>query len=120
MIGFVLSGGAGLGAPRIYVLPTGTTCELPRPPKAAVPMLVHAITLLINQRLAQDIDNFSLKAELIVLPPPCPLEVLPTDFGHADELIEQSYELACEVLDHPDPAGYWTPRSLERLTPHEH
>jgi NTE family protein len=83
-------------------------------------MLVHAITLLINQRLADDIERYSESAELIVLPPPCPLEVLPSDFSRAKQLIESSYELACTVLDHPDPAGYWTPRSLERMQPHSH
>jgi NTE family protein len=115
-----ISDAADLGATRIYVLPTGITCELPAPPRAAVPMLVHAITLLVNQRLAQDIERFSRRAELIVLPPPCPLEVLPSDFGCAEELIEEGHRLAGEALDHPDPQGYWTPRSLERLKPHTH
>jgi NTE family protein len=108
-----ISDAAALGATRIYVLPTGITCELPRPPRGAVPMLVHAITLLVNQRLAQDIADFKDAAELIVLPPPCPIDVLPSDFGRAKELIDVSYELACAALDHPDPSGHWTPRSLE-------
>jgi NTE family protein len=115
-----ISDAAELGATKIYVLPTGITCELPTPPRAAVAMLVHAITLLVNQRLAQDIEQFSHQAELIVLPPPCPLEVLPSDFSQAELLIEQSYELAGEALDHPDPAGHWTPRSLRRMQPHSH
>jgi NTE family protein len=115
-----ISHAAELGASRIYVLPTGITCELPTPPRGAIPMLVHAITLLTNQRLVQDIEDFSHKAELIVLPPPCPLAVLPSDFSHAEELIEQAYELASTALDHPDPAAYSTPRSLERMQPQSH
>ena len=115
-----ISDAAELGATKIYVLPTGITCELPAPPPGAVAMLVHAITLLVNQRLAADIERFSHTAELIVLPPPCPLDVLPSDFGHAERLIERGHELASEALDHPDPAGYWTPRSLERIQPHSH
>jgi NTE family protein len=115
-----ISGAAELGATKIYVLPTGITCELPRPPHAAVAMLIHGITLLINQRLAVDIEQFSADAELIVLPPPCPIEVLPSDFSHAGLLIEQGYKLAGTALDHPDPAAHWTPRSLERLKPHGH
>jgi NTE family protein len=75
---------------------------------------------LINQRLAEDIEQFSDRAELVVLPPPCPLPVLPSDFSHTDELIEQAYELAGRALDHPDPAGYVTPRALERLKEHTH
>jgi NTE family protein len=115
-----ISDAAELGASKIYVLPTGITCELPNPPRGAIGMLVHAITLLINQRLVQDIEAFSQEAELIVLPPPCPLDVLPSEFSHAGELIEQAYELASTALDHPDPAAYWTPRSLQRLQPHSH
>jgi NTE family protein len=115
-----ISHAAELGASKIYVLPTGITCELPRPPRGAIAMVVHAITLLINQRLVQDIEDFSHKAELIVLPPPCPLAVLPSEFGHAEELIERAYELASTALDHPNPAAYWTPRSLERLQQHGH
>lgn len=115
-----ISDAAELGATKIYVLPTGITCELPAPPRGAVAMLVHAITLLVNQRLADDIERFSHKAELTVLPPPCPLDVLPSDFSQADQLIERGYELASAALDHPDPAGYWTPRSLERMQPHSH
>jgi NTE family protein len=115
-----ISDAAMLGATRIYVLPTGLPCELAAPPRGAIQMLVHAITLLINQRLVEDIQRFSDKAELIVLPPPCPVTVLASDFGHAEELIEQSYELASGALDHPDPAAYSTPRALRRLTPHGH
>lgn len=115
-----ISDAAELGADTIYVLPTGISCDLPMPPRAAIPMLVHAITLLINQRLAQDIRRFEHQAELIVLPPPCPLNVLPSDFGEADELIKQGYSLAAKALDDPDPAGHWTRRSLERMEPHDH
>jgi NTE family protein len=115
-----ISDAAELGATKIYVLPTGITCDLPAPPPGAVAMLVHAVTLLVNQRLAEDIERFSHSAELIVLPPPCPLDVLPSDFNHAEQLIERGYQLASDALDHPDPAGYWTPRSLERMQPHSH
>lgn len=115
-----ISDAAELGATKIYVLPTGITCELPTPPRGAVAMLIHAITLLINQRLAEDIQRFSHAAELIVLPPPCPLDVLPSDFSQAGMLIEQAYQLAGGALDHPDPARHWTPRSLERMQPHSH
>jgi NTE family protein len=115
-----ISDAAELGATTIYVLPTGAPCELPSAPRGAIPMLVHALALLINQRLAADIEHFSHDAELIVLPPPCPSGVFPSDFGHAKQLIRQGYELASKALDHPDPAAYWTPRALERLKPHGH
>lgn len=115
-----ISEAVALGASTVYVLPTGAPCELRTRPRGAISMLVHALTLLINQRLVGDIERFSDQVELIVLPPPCPLDVLPSDFGHAAELIERSYELARLALAQPDLAGHLTPRSLERLRPHEH
>jgi NTE family protein len=108
-----------LGARTVYVLPTGAPCALRTPPHGAIPMLVQAITLLINERLARDIEQFASKVKLIVLPPPCPQEVLASDFSHAQELIEKGYELAVKVLNQPDP-GAETPRALERLRAHPH
>jgi NTE family protein len=115
-----ISDAVELGATTVYVLPTGSACRLQRPPQGALQMIVHALTLLINQRLARDIERYAGQAELIVLPPPCPQEVLPSDFSHAEQLIEHGYQLASGVLDHPDPAGYGRERSLERLRPHGH
>jgi NTE family protein len=76
-----------LGADEIYVLPTGTPCELAEPPHGALAMLVYATGLLVSRRLAQEIALLGDDASVIVLPPPCPLTVQPTDFGHADALI---------------------------------
>jgi NTE family protein len=106
-----------LGATTVYVLPTGAPCALRKPPRGAIQMLVHAVTLLIDQRLAQDIANYSQQVELIVLPPPCPQTVLASDFSHADQLIAEGYELAREALD--DPPGC-TSLALERLRSHSH
>jgi NTE family protein len=115
-----ISDAAALGVTTIYVLPTGITCQLPAPPTGAIPMLVHAITLLLNQRLAEDIRRFSQSAKLIVFPPPCPNPVLPSDFSQAATLMGEAYRLAVKVLDQPERSGFWTRRSLERLTPHAH
>jgi len=88
-----------LGCDRIYVLPTGTSCPLPSEPHGALAMAVHAMSLLVHQRLATDIRRFREAAELMVLPAPCPAGIQPTDFSHAGELIARGYERACEVLD---------------------
>jgi NTE family protein len=106
-----------LGARTVYVLPTGAPCALRKPPRGAIQMLVHAIALLINERLARDIERYRDRVELIVLPPPCPQDVLPSDFGHAEELIEEGYAAARQALDAP---GDWTSNALARMTPHEH
>jgi NTE family protein len=114
-----ISAAAELGATVIYVLPTGHSCALSSSPRGAIPMIIHAVSLLTNQRLASDIERFSHQAKLIVLPPPCPIDVAPSDFDHAAELIERGYESAKRALDDRNPAD-WTPRSLALLRPHAH
>ena len=88
-----------LGAERIYVLPTGNACDLPEPPRGAVAMLLHAMSLLVMRRLLVDVEMLRGRAELIVLPPPCPLTIAPIDFAHADELIRRGYEDSRDYLD---------------------
>ncbi|HEY1116989.1 MAG TPA: patatin-like phospholipase family protein, partial [Acidimicrobiales bacterium] len=41
-----------LGADRVVVLPAGVACALAAPPRGAISTAVHALTLLIQQRLA--------------------------------------------------------------------
>jgi NTE family protein len=88
-----------LGAERIYVLPTGNACDLPDAPHGAVAMLLHAMSLLVMRRLLVEVEMLRDRAELIVLPPPCPLTIAPIDFSHADELIRRGYEDSCRYLD---------------------
>ncbi len=94
-----------LGAERIYVLPTGNACDLPEPPRGAVAMLLHATSLLIMRRLLVEVESLRDRAELIVLPPPCPLSVPPIDFSHSQELIRRGYEDGRDYLARLD-AGH--------------
>jgi NTE family protein len=57
------------------------------------------------------------KAELIVLPPPCPLDVNPADFSRGAELIERGYSDAFRYLDALD-AGVATAPITLRLHKH--
>src|SRR5207244_10161750 len=88
-----------LGARNIYVLPTGHACALEEPPRGALGMALHAISLLTQRRLIDDIERHRGDAHLVVLPPPCPLRTTPTDFAHADELIATALHDAREFLD---------------------
>jgi NTE family protein len=88
-----------LGAERIHVLPTGHACALQEPPRGALAVALHAISLLTQRRLIDDIDRHQDAARLIVLPPPCPLGIQPIDFGHADEFIGRALSDAREFLD---------------------
>jgi len=88
-----------LGARRIYVLPTGHACALEESPGGALGMALHAISLLTHHRLAEDIERHRADADLIVLPPPCPLGIQPIDFAHADQLISRALADSREFLD---------------------
>jgi NTE family protein len=88
-----------LGARRIYVLPTGHACTLDDPPDGALGMALQAISLLTHRRLVDDIERHRADTQLIVLPPPCPLNIQPIDFRHADELIERALLDARVFLD---------------------
>jgi len=87
-----------LGARRIYVMPTGYACALEEPPRGALAMALHAISLLTHRRLIDDIERHRADAQLIVLPPPCPLSITPIEFERADELIGRALEDAREFL----------------------
>jgi len=88
-----------LGARRIYVLPTGHACALAEPPRSALGMALHAISLLTHRRLIDDIERHRDDAQLIVLPPPCPLSISPIDFDRAEELIGRALDDAREFID---------------------
>ena len=90
-----------LGCDRIYVLPTGTACALTEAPHGTLGMAVHAMALLVHQRLSAEIEHTRGDARVIVLPPPCPITVQPTDFSRAAELIDRGYAEAARVLDAP-------------------
>ena len=46
-----------LGAEQIYVLPTGHACALKEPPGGALAVALHAISLLTQRRLVDDIQR---------------------------------------------------------------
>lgn len=94
-----VSHAAALGAKELYVLPTGSPCALDAPPRGALDAGLHALTVLIHQRLADDIETARQgKARIVVLPPPCPMGVHLVDFSQAAELIEAGYRSAARAL----------------------
>jgi NTE family protein len=70
--------------------PTGYACHLHSAARSALGMGLQALTRLIQQRLIIEIDALRDRAQLVVLPPPCALDVTPADFSHAGELIERA------------------------------
>jgi NTE family protein len=79
-----------LGATRIVVLPSGYACALEAAPRGPIAAALHALTLLIAHQLVADLERCGARAEIVTVPPLCPLAVSPYDFSHAGELIERA------------------------------
>lgn len=88
-----LSHAIALGADAVWVLPAGYACALSEAPRSALGIALHALTITINQRLALDVVRYEGLADVRVVPPLCPLNVAPADFGHSSELIERSRDV---------------------------
>jgi NTE family protein len=80
----------GLGAGRVIVLPTGFACTLERPPRGAIANALHGVTLMIARQLVTEVERYRDRAEIVTVPPLCPLSVSPYDFSHTGELIERA------------------------------
>jgi NTE family protein len=102
-----ISQAVALGARQIYVLPTGGPCALTAPPRGALATLVYATGLMVSQRFTAEVASLARGIDVVVLPPPCPLDVQPMDFGHAEELMTRAEADACAFLD--DRAGTVVP-----------
>src|SRR5581483_4583531 len=58
-----------LGADRVFVLPAGVACALDEPPRGALASALHALSVLIEQRLIVEVAYLADRADLHVLPP---------------------------------------------------
>jgi NTE family protein len=94
-----------LGADRVFVLSAMGSSRLEEAPRGAMAAAMTAITRAITRRLEEDIARYGDVVDLTVLPAPALPGLLPTDFGHADELIEQGLHRArAELRRHRAPA----------------
>ena len=88
-----------LGADEIYVLPTSGPCSLTEAPRGALGMVVQATSLMVAHRFADEASAYADRPGLTILPPPCPIDVQPMDFGHAAELIARAEAEARAFLE---------------------
>lgn len=88
-----------LGADRVVVLPAGFSCALLAPPTTPLAAAMHALTLIIEQRLIVEVAHFAGRADIIVLPPLCPLSVSPVDFRSAEELMSRAHDASGDWID---------------------
>jgi NTE family protein len=98
-----VSQAVALGADVVYVLPTGYACALEDPPRSPLSSALHALTLLIEQRLILEVAHFAERTDIRVLPPLCPLSVSSTDFRHGGLLIERARSATERWLDDGGP-----------------
>lgn len=98
-----ISHALALGADTLWVLPTGYACSLPAPPRSALGMALHGLTLLVQQRLAADVDRYEHVVDLRVVPPVCPVTVSPADFRQSADLIARARASTLEWLASPSP-----------------
>jgi NTE family protein len=106
-----------LGATRIYVLPTGYACALESPPRSPLGMAMHAVTVAIQRRLIQDVQDMQAQSDCVdlrVAPPLCPVSVSPVDFRAAARLIDRAREATRAWLDRPMAADQSTHLALHR------
>jgi len=79
-----------LGATRVIVLPTGISCALQAPPRGAMPLALHALNLLIMRQLVNDIERCAGAADVVTVPPLCPLSTTSYDFSQSAALIHRA------------------------------
>lgn len=108
---------ARLGATTIYVLPAGVSCALSRTPRSAMGVAVHALTLLIEQRLITDVADPPVGAKIHLIPPLCPVSVSAADFSHAAHLIQRSHRASTTWLEEGGPD---LPTPARFLSLHDH
>ena len=114
-----------LGATRVIVLPTGFSCALDRPPRGALALALHALNLLIARQLVRDAEQFSSAAELVMVPPLCPLAASPFDFSITGKLIDRAAGATTRWLDRNglqagNVPGALRPHVDEAVPPHRH
>jgi NTE family protein len=112
-----ISQALGLGADRVFVLPAGVACALDEPPRGALASALHALSVLIEQRLIVEVAYLADRAELHVLPPLCPLGVASFDFRHGAELIDRARRATRAWLAE---GGTRAPRPERFLSLHRH
>ena len=93
-----ISQAVALGADRIIVLPALSAASLRRAPRGVLAAGVAAVSRALTYRLVEDLARYRHDVELVVLPAPEVDGIMPTDFGHAEELVSEGLRRGREVL----------------------
>ena len=101
------------GATEVWVLTTGYACSLSEPPTGAIALGLHAVSLLVQQRLSLELATRTYPVPVHVIPPPCPITAAPTDFTQTSELIDRARSLTRQWVTNGCP-------DVTTATPHTH
>ncbi|WP_055482433.1 patatin-like phospholipase family protein [Sphaerimonospora mesophila] len=99
----VLDLAVNAGADEVYLFAPGFSCHLPAPPSTAIAMALHGYNLLSEQRISASIRHNRRRTTMHVLPPLCPVEVLPIDFRQTADLIERATQATLHWLHSHEP-----------------
>ncbi len=108
-----------MGARTIYVLATGYSCALHQAPRGPLAIATHALSMLIHHQVVADIARVPTYVDLIVLPPPCPLDIPPTDFSQSAELIDRARTDTLAFLPYLGKGPARVPENMRHPT-HQH
>jgi NTE family protein len=87
-----------LGADRVIVLQAIRAGRLTRAPRGVVAASLNAALHALTRRFVEDVDRYASAVELTILPAPALEGILPSDFGHTDELIADGLRGARAML----------------------
>jgi NTE family protein len=105
------------GASFIVVLPTGFSCEISSPPESSVAMALHALNLLIAQRMILDVERYGDVVDLRIVPPLCPVKTGAHDFSRIGALIDRAVSSTTQWIER---GGLDTSGVPPQLRPHSH
>ena len=93
-----ISTALALGAARVIVLPTGFSCAVNDPPRNAVAMALHVVSVLLARQLVNEAERHAHRAPIIIVPPLCPMPVSSYDFSRGAWLQEEAAEATSHWL----------------------
>ncbi|MGH8193277.1 MAG: patatin-like phospholipase family protein, partial [Woeseiaceae bacterium] len=104
-----------LGATRLIILPTSFACPHAAPPRGIFASAFHAMDLFVMQQLDQDTKLYAKDAEIVMVPPICPLAVPPYDFSSIGRMIDlAARSTGCWLEDNGLSGGEALPTTNER------
>lgn len=111
-----ISAAIARGASEVYVLPGGFACGADMSARSgALAVGLHALTLLVGQRLRSDLAR-EHGVPVRLVPPLCPVAVAPHDFAQAEALMARALDGTRAWLE----KGACSAAALAQLGPHAH